>query len=220
MSGLRNSPLFHAGLLGLFACVAAALLALGNAATEGAIAQRHAEDLAASIGQVVPAALRDNDLLTDTVEVLGTTVYRARVKGMLSGAAWRVTGQGYGGEIGLIMAVDPKGEILGVRVLNHAETPGLGDKIEAAKDDWITRFTGRRLGDPSEAQWGVKKDGGLFDQFSGATITPRAVVAAVKGGLQFFAANREAILAPPPPIPPSEATTEPTKPGKKTEAGT
>jgi len=89
-----------------------------------------------------------------------------------------------------MMAVDAAGRILGVRVLAHKETPGLGDKIEVKKGDWILRFSGLSLGQPPEARWKVKKDGGEFDQFAGATITPRGVVAAVRRGLEFFRANQ------------------------------
>jgi electron transport complex protein RnfG len=103
---------------------------------------------------------------------------------------------GYGGKIMTIMALNPEGKVLGVRILSHSETPGLGDKIEIEKDDWVLSFNGRSLGAPSSAQWGVKKDGGHFDQFSGATITPRAVVKAVKSGLELFAKNQEKLLIP------------------------
>jgi electron transport complex protein RnfG len=84
--------------------------------------------------------------------------------------------------------------VLGVRVIAHKETPGLGDKIEPAKDKWIFAFDGKFLGDPPADRFAVKKDGGVFDQFAGATITPRAVVKAVKGGLQFFEANKAQLL--------------------------
>ena len=91
--------------------------------------------------------------------------------------------------------MNTRGEILGTRVLAHAETPGLGDKIEATRDDWILAFNGRSLDDPAPERWAVNKDGGSFDQFTGATITPRAVVKAVKEGLEFFQSNRDALLA-------------------------
>jgi len=93
-----------------------------------------------------------------------------------------------------MMSVDMEGRLLGARVIKHAETPGLGDKIEIAKAKWILDFNGKSLSDPPPEKWGVKKDGGVFDQFAGATITPRAVVKAVKSGLEFFAAHREEIL--------------------------
>ncbi|HOV05508.1 MAG TPA: RnfABCDGE type electron transport complex subunit G, partial [Kaistiaceae bacterium] len=96
-----------------------------------------------------------------------------------------------GGAIRILMGVASDGGLLGVRVLQHAETPGLGDKIEAAKDDWILGFFGLSFGNPPKEKWAVRKDGGQFDQFSGATITPRAVVGAVRTGLEFFEANRE-----------------------------
>jgi electron transport complex protein RnfG len=93
------------------------------------------------------------------------------------------------------MGVAPDGKLLGVRVVSHAETPGLGDKLELAKSDWILSFTGRSLDDPPPKGWAVKKDGGEFDQWTGATITPSAVVKAVKRGLEFFAAHRGELLA-------------------------
>jgi len=95
------------------------------------------------------------------------------------------------------MAVDADGRILGVRVLKHSETPGLGDKIEITRHAWITSFDGKSLDDPPPAQWAVRKDGGIYDSFAGATITPRAVVRAVKGGLDYFAAHRRQILGDP-----------------------
>jgi electron transport complex protein RnfG len=107
---------------------------------------------------------------------------------------WETVGFGYAGEIRAIIALDPDGKILGTRVLSHKETPGLGDKIEAAKTDWILKFTGLSLGNPAEDQWKVKKDGGQFDQFSGATITPRAVVKSLHEALQFFEAHKGEML--------------------------
>jgi electron transport complex protein RnfG len=94
-----------------------------------------------------------------------------------------------------MMGVDRDGSVLGVRVIKHTETPGLGDKIDPAKSNWIYEFEGRSLGDPPPAKFAVKKDGGVFDQFAGATITPRAVVKSVKGGLEFFAREKARLLA-------------------------
>jgi electron transport complex protein RnfG len=93
-----------------------------------------------------------------------------------------------------MLGVDPQGHLLGVRVTSHKETPGLGDKIEEKKGDWILRFTGLSLGEPAIDKWKVKKDGGQFDSFAGATITPRAVVGAIRRGLDFFAIHREQML--------------------------
>jgi electron transport complex protein RnfG len=105
-----------------------------------------------------------------------------------------VAGNGYAGRIVCMMGVDKDGHVLGVRIIKHKETPGLGDKIEPDKSDWIHAFEGKFLGDPPAEKFAVKKDGGVFDQFAGATITPRGVVKAVKGGLEFFAREKARLL--------------------------
>jgi electron transport complex protein RnfG len=190
---------YQAGLLGGFAMVAAAMLVMGDIATRDAIEQRQAEDLLASLGQVIPTDLHDNDLLADSMTIATEdgelTVYRA-LKGLtVTAVAFETVGQGYAGPIDVLLGLDSQGRVLGARVLAHTETPGLGDKIEVARDDWILSFDGKGLGDPPDAGWNVKKDGGQFDQFSGATITPRAVVRAVKSGLDLFAAEKDALTA-------------------------
>jgi electron transport complex protein RnfG len=200
VAGYRQRAGYQAVLLGGFAMVAAALLVTGNIATRDAIEQRRAEDLLASLGQVIPAGIHDNDLLENPLALedgsgKAITVYRALQGLDVTGVAFQVTGQGYAGDIDLILGVNARGEILGTRVLAHAETPGLGDKIETSRDDWIFGFNGLSLENPASDRWAVKKDGGSFDQFTGATITPRAVVKAVKEGLKFFQANRDTLLA-------------------------
>ena len=211
-SRMRKSTWFQAVLLGSFALVAAGLLAGADTATRDAIKERKAEDLQASLRQVIPPRLHDNDLLADPLTVTRNgaplTVYQARRDGRVTAVAFRVTGQGYAGAIEVLMGVARSGEMLGARVLSHTETPGLGDKIEAEKDDWIESFKGRSLGNPPRDEWAVKKDGGVFDQFSGATITPRAVVQAVRGGLVFFENNRDSLLTPPRPMAGSKSTEE------------
>jgi electron transport complex protein RnfG len=190
---------YQAGLLGGFAMVAAAMLVMGDIATRDAIQQRQAEDLLASLAQVIPRELHDNDLLADTLTLQTpdgeVIVYRALEGLTVSGVAFETVGQGYGGAIRVLLGVDKDGRILGARVLAHTETPGLGDKIEVDRDDWILDFDGKSLGEPPPERWAVKKDGGDFDQFSGATITPRAVVKSVKQGLELFAAHRDALTA-------------------------
>lgn len=198
----RDHPGFQAILLGGFTALATALLLFGNLATKDAIAERLAEDLRASLNQVVPVTLYDNNLLEQPLTLPSgdqesVTIYRATLQGDVTALAWEVVGYGYSGAIRLILGIDAEGKILGVRVLAHAETPGLGDKIELAKDDWILGFDGLQRSSLTPKQWGVKKDGGEFDQFSGATITPRAVVKAVKGGLDFFMQHRDALLSLP-----------------------
>jgi electron transport complex protein RnfG len=196
----RQHIAYHGLLLGGLALVAGSLLAFGSRVTYPEIAQREAEDLKGSLSQVVPDAMHDNDMLADTLEVTGPdgapmTVYRANLKQQVSAVAFALDAYGYAGTpIRLIMGIDSHGTILGVRVLSHAETPGLGDKIETAKGDWILSFSGKSLDDPGEKGWGVKKDGGIFDQFTGATITPRGVVRGVHKGLAFFHDNRNRLL--------------------------
>lgn len=192
---------YQAGLLGGFTLLAAALLVMGDIATHDAIELRKAEDLKASLSQVIPPAIHDNDLLANPLTLEGedgkpVTVYRALEGLQVKAVAYTIIGIGYAGEVESIIGIDADGKILGVRVLSHAETPGLGDKIELAKSDWVLAFNGRSLGDPPPERWAVKKDGGDFDQFSGATITPRGVVGSIKRALEFFQAHRTALTSP------------------------
>jgi len=184
--------------LALLSLIASLVLGLADFATTGAIAERLAEDRKATLAQVLPATLHDNDLLQDPITLEGTSIYVARKHGVVTGAAFQWTASGgYSGPIVVMIGVDRQGVLLGVRVIAHTETPGLGDKIERGKSDWILSFDGRSLVNTPEARWRVKKDGGDFDQFSGATITPRAVVRGIENALQFFARHREAIVSPP-----------------------
>lgn len=193
---------YQAMLLGGMATLASSLLVLGDQQTREDIAMRHAEDLKASLSQVLPDSVHDNDLLSDVVTLPAANgkeplkVYRAHKDGKISAVAFRISAIGYAGPVTSIMGVDANGNVLGVRVLTHAETPGLGDKIEASRTDWILSFNGHSLDNTTTKQWHVKKDGGEFDQFTGATITPRAVVKSVHEGLQRFSNNREQLLAP------------------------
>jgi electron transport complex protein RnfG len=191
---------YQAGLLGGFALLCTALLLVGNIATHAVIDRRLEEDLQSSLARVIPAQLHDNNLLEGSLAVAdrqGTPVrvYRGTRNGQVSALAFRITGQGYSGEIDLILGLDSDGRILGVRVLSHSETPGLGDRIEDTKSDWILGFNGLSLENTPAEQWHVKKDGGRIDQFSGATITPRAVVKAIHEGLEFFQRHRGELLA-------------------------
>ncbi len=214
-------------LLGATALLATSLLSGMHQVTKSAIAERLAEDLQASLGQVIPDAGYDNDLLASpllikTDPINSPTpdgllrVYRATRQGEIRALAFRqVAPGGYGGPIQLLLGVDPNGKLLGVRVLSHKETPGLGDKLERAKSDWIESFTGRSLDNPTPSQWTVKKQGGQFDQFTGATITPKAVILGVKAGLQWFEQQQRLLLLPivPKPLAALEsATSETTDP--------
>ena len=161
----------------------------------------------AKFAEVLHGRAFDNDLLADTVpvrdaELLGTPAtlqaYRARQNGAAVAVVLEaVAPNGYVGAIKLLVGVAPDGRLLGVRVSEHRETPGIGDGIDARKSPWIERFTGRSLHDPAPARWRVRKDGGDFDQLTGATITPRAVVGAVANALVYFERHRDELLAPP-----------------------
>ncbi|HEX7455089.1 MAG TPA: electron transport complex subunit RsxG [Gallionella sp.] len=194
---LRGKLFYQAALLGGVALVTTAALALADRATASDIAAAQARDMQQSLTQVLPGEY-DNDLLKDTLVLNGpngeVTVYRARRAGRVEAVVFKVSGSGYAGPIDCMMGIDRNGHITGVRVIKHKETPGLGDKIEPAKGHWIYEFEGKYLGDPPAEKWAVKKDGGVFDQFAGATITPRGVVKAVKGGLDFFDKQRSKLL--------------------------
>lgn len=196
---------FRAGLqLGLAALLATALLAGTHFLTRDRIQAAELRTQLQALEIVLPADRYDNNPLQDTVQVqapawLGseqTTVHRATLGGEPSALVFEaVAPDGYGGDIRLLVAVDANGVVLGVRTVAHRETPGLGDDIEAQRSDWITRFRGRALGDPPDAGWAVRKDGGDFDQFAGATVTPRAVVRAVHRSLGFIARHGDEIRA-------------------------
>ena len=197
-ASFREKMAYQPILLGVFALLASGALAWASSATSDAIAAAEAKDLRDSLSEVLPRGLADNDFLKDTLTIerngKPVTVYLARREGVVIGAVFKLAERGYAADIQVLMAVDADGRTLGVRVLKHAETPGLGDKIELAKSKWIKTFDGKSIGQPSLEQWAVKKDGGVFDQFAGATITPRAVVKTVKGGLEFFSEHRKEIL--------------------------
>lgn len=184
----------HAIILGVFCLGFGILMAVTKSLAAADIEARAQEDRLNSLSQVLPKELYDNNPLEAIVKLSHegkeVTIYRAMKGGKVVGMAYEIEGSGYAGEIKLMLGIDAEGRVLGVRALAHKETPGLGDKIEVKKGDWILRFTGLSLGNPVEEKWKVKKDGGEFDQFAGATITPRGVVKAIKHGLDFFAENK------------------------------
>jgi len=186
---------YQAALLGGFSTLATIFLVMGNISTKETILLRQQEDLQSSLAEVIPTEYYNNNLVENPLQVVDVdkqsiTIYRGTKNKQVSALAWEISGQGYAGEMRFIMAVDNTGKILGVRVLSHAETPGLGDKMEVEKDNWILNFNGLSLGKPPEEQWKVKKDGGQFDAFTGATITPRGVVRAIVEALKFFRQNQ------------------------------
>ncbi|MCF6325270.1 MAG: electron transport complex subunit RsxG [Gammaproteobacteria bacterium] len=191
-------------LLGVFAIAGTAMVALTFDNTEVRIADNEYQALLQSLHALVPPASHDNDIASDTVEVtsialLGShksnTVYLARMKSVpIAAVITTIAPDGYNGAIKLLVAINYDGTISGARVLSHRETPGLGDSIEAERSSWINSFRGLSLLMPDGLGWRVKKDGGIFDQFTGATVTPRAVVKAVHNALLYFEQHRDQLF--------------------------
>lgn len=197
-------PVSVAGfLLALFAAAGTGLVALTHQQTAGKIAANERAALLRSLSALVAADSIDNDITKDIrsvaqPELLGsesTQVYLGRKQGKPVAAVFTtIVPNGYSGPIKLLVAVNIDGTLGGVRVVSHKETPGLGDKMEVNRSDWIHSFTGKSLQNPSFSRWKVKKDGGYFDQFTGATITPRGIVRGVKNTLLYFDRYRDALF--------------------------
>jgi electron transport complex protein RnfG len=197
-------------ILFIFVIVFTAFLSGAYIWTKPALEASAAEEKMKLISEVLPRSAYDNDLLKDTLEIapnitLGldetSTVYRARKGGQASAVVLEaIAPDGYSGKIRLLVAINLDGTLAGVRVTQHKETPGLGDYIEPKKDKnkarpWITQFNGLSLATVSDREWKVKKDGGRFDSVVGATVTPRAVIKAVRKATQYVAENREQLYA-------------------------
>jgi electron transport complex protein RnfG len=192
--------------LGAVAAVGVALVAATHGLTAARIAANEREALVRRLAAILPPGIRTDALLRDAFEardpaLLGsarTLVYRARRKGEpVALVIAPIAPDGYGGPIKLLVAVLKDGTLGGVRVVADSETPGLGDKIQATKSDWILGFAGKSLVNPPLAKWKVKRDGGEFDQFTGATITPRAVVKAVRNTLIYVRQHRQTLYSQP-----------------------
>jgi electron transport complex protein RnfG len=208
-------------VLFIFVVVFTGLLAAAYQATEPAIAAAAAAEKMKLIGEVLPRELYDNDLLNDQRQLpasagLGldepSTAYLGRKSGSASALIFEaVAPDGYSGKIRLLLAVAVDGRLLGVRVTQHKETPGLGDYIDPRKDKnkerpWITQFNDLSLATVSGREWAVRKDHGRFDSLAGATVTPRAVIKAVHKALQYVAENRQQLFASPEVPTPSSAS--------------
>ena len=196
---MRN-VLKSAAALGLVAIAGTTLLTTVDAVTADRIAAQERRVILEQLGQIIPQH-HDNQLLDDRITIRDAryfpngqqvTAYRARQQGEPIAAVLKLNAvNGYNGNISLLVGINSNGSLRGVRVTSHKETPGLGDGIEIEKSDWINTFSGKSLHQPGPGGWAVKRDGGEFDQFTGATITPRAVVEAVRLALEYFDANRE-----------------------------
>jgi len=202
----NKTLMIRSGLvLGLFSLIGIGLVSLTQSVTHEKITENERLYILKNLRELVPETLHDNDLLVDPLHVVDTeafgnahelTVYRAiKNQQLVAIIASPTAADGYNGSIKLLVAIRNNGELLGVRVVSHHETPGLGDAIDTNKSDWIYSFNGRSLYNPSPRLWQVKKDGGEFDQFTGATITPRAVVKAVLKTLQYYQANKKTLTS-------------------------
>ena len=212
-------PLRTALALVAFTGLATLALAGFHAATRERIAAEARAAELRTLAVLLPDGY-DNDPLADRIAIgpepaLGLRIpreaWRARRGGVPLGVVLPVVApDGYSGDIEMLVGIGYDGRIVGVRVVSHRETPGLGDPIEAGKSDWIETFRGRSLGAPPPARWTVRKDGGEFDQFAGATITPRAVVVAVRKALAYHEAHRDAVHAQKPSgLPPPDLESPP-----------
>ncbi len=193
---LMQKMIISAIVLGVFSVVGTTMVAFTYEQTKEKIKENHKLATLRSLHQLVPPAEHDNDIFTDIIQVtnlklLGSkkpvTVFRARKNNKPIAAILTVVApDGYTGKIFLLVAIKHNGSLAGVRVVNHKETPGLGDAIEIEKSSWITQFNNVSLINPTTKDWKVKRDGGYFDQLTGATITPRAIVKAVHKALLFY----------------------------------
>ncbi|WP_394240007.1 electron transport complex subunit RsxG [Vibrio astriarenae] len=202
LNAIKNNAL----ILVIFACASTGLVAVTNLATKNTIAEQQQKQLLRVLNQVIPTRMHDNNLYEACTLVsdplLGNTepqpAYLASLNGSPTAIAVEaIAPDGYNGTIRVLVASDMNGNILGTRVLSHQETPGLGDKIDLRISDWILGFAGQTVTDSNLEDWKVRKDGGKFDQFTGATITPRAVVSAVKNATLYLNQNRDKLFAQP-----------------------
>lgn len=205
-AALRNA--LRAGtVLFLFALVGTAILAFTHDRANPIIIRNQQAEKIALINQVLPASLYDNDLLASQQDLppddlLGTrqssSLWIARRGEQVTAVVLEaIAPDGYAGDIALLIGIDIDGTVTGVRVTSDRETPGLGDYVERTKSDWVDQFVGKSLTDPDPKHWKVAKDGGAFDARAGATITPRAVVKAVRSALDYFVRHRAAFVAAP-----------------------
>ena len=189
----------------LFAALGAALVGLTFIQTEDDIKYNEKLTLLKKLNNIIPAETYDNDLLLDTIIIKPSSLlstkeeslaYRARKNNQNVAVVFSsIAPNGYNGSIHLLVGVKADGRLAGVRVVKHRETPGLGDVVEISRSNWILGFDNKSLSDPDDKGWKVKRDGGVFDQFTGATITPRAVVKAVHNALLYFDQNQNMLFS-------------------------
>ena len=197
---------FNSLLLASFALITSLILATTDSLTKDRIAESERKAAQRALLEIIPIERHDNDLLMDVQPIpekfwsvlglkKGGDIHIASNSGQpVAAIIPSVTPDGYSGNINMIIGVNFDGTIAGVRVVEHRETPGLGDKVDLKKSDWILSFNGASLVNPQASGWDVKKNGGEFDQFTGATITPRAVIYQIAQVLEYFSEDSERLL--------------------------
>ena len=201
----KLSMLKTASMLAAFACGAAVVLYLLQEVAAPTLAANQQAALLAQLNSLIPAESYDNAITEDKIALSipalspnsPVTIYRARKQNQPVAALLTVIApNGYSGEIKLLVAILADGSLAGVRVIAHKETPGLGDYIEEKRGQWIHQFDHKSLENTPITRWKVKKDGGDFNYNTGATITPRAIVAAVGRTLTWAKEHNHALYAP------------------------
>jgi electron transport complex protein RnfG len=203
---ILQSIRFNAIVLAIFALITAIILASTDSLTRDKIAESERQAAQRKLLEIIPIERHDNDLLMDVQPIpqrfwaklglkKGGDIHIARRDGMpVAAIIPAITPDGYSGNIAMIIGINFDDTIAGVRVTEHRETPGLGDKVDLKKSDWILDFNGKSLVNPEASAWDVKKNGGAYDQFTGATITPRAVINQIVATLEYFSQDRERLL--------------------------
>lgn len=194
----------NAFLLAAFAIVCTGSIALVNELTRPMIREQQKITLQKDINQLIDKSLYDNNIIQSCFTVVDENLLGDKLPKQVfiatennvpvAAIIQSSTFKGYSGEIKLLVGIYSDGKIAGVRVSSHTETPGLGDKIQVNKSDWIYSFNGQEYQPFAEDRWEVKKNGGHFDAFTGATITPRAVILAVKDALIYFQENQTTLF--------------------------
>jgi electron transport complex protein RnfG len=192
-------------ILAALAAICTALVAVTHRTAAPRIAANEQAYLEQSLAPVLAGLSYDGKLSESTLVIplphtlpgeAPVSVYRVFANEQPVAALFVVSARdGFTGPIKLLVGVAASGVLTGVRVLEHRETPGLGDLIESSRSDWILQFSGRSLGDPEVSRWAIRRDGGDFDQLTGASITPRAVVKAIKETLLYFETHRDEVFA-------------------------
>jgi electron transport complex protein RnfG len=202
---MSDQSIIKTGLtLAVIAAICTALVALTFQATRERIAANEKALLEQSLQPALAGTFYDSGVSESRLVLPSphglpgnepAVVYRVFAEGEPVAALFAVTARdGFSGPIRILVGIDVDGTVTGVRILRHRETPGLGDKIESARSDWVFQFDGRSMGNPVATGWAIEVDGGKFDQLTGASVTPRAIIKAIRDTLNYFETHQDAIF--------------------------